>query len=76
MRKQIKLKNYIQLAQLCITRWGDEGVYWVSIGQQKLVLGVVSPYDVLIDITGSAMGISAFMYWKKKVEIWSGDTNP
>ena len=36
----------------CVLR-GDEAVYWVSIGQHWLVL---SQYEVLIDVIGSAVG--------------------
>ena len=42
---------------------GDEAVYWISIGQQWLVLSqyevdrVLRRYQMLIDVTGSLEGI-------------------
>ena len=56
---------------------GDEAVYWVSIGQQSLVLGGTEPvrrYRLISDNTGSASGLYAFIYWEK-VEILSGVTD-
>ena len=38
---------------------GDEAVYWVSLGQQWLVLGDT---DAVIDIIWSVEGIGAFIY--------------
>ena len=56
-------------------------MYWVSIGQQSLVLGGTEPvrrYRLISDNTGSASGLYAFMnsYIEKKVEILSGVTDP
>ena len=32
-------------------------------------------YHLAIDVTGSVEGFYAFIYWEKKVEIWSGVTD-
>ena len=42
-------------------------MYWVSIGQQWLVLGgtdsvLLSQYEAVIDVIGSVEGIDAFIY--------------
>ena len=42
---------------------GDEAVYWVSIGQQWLVLGGTETlYEAVVDVIGSVEDIDAFIY--------------
>ena len=43
---------------------GDKAVYWVSIGQQWLVLGgtVLSHYEAVIHVIESEEGIDAFIH--------------
>ena len=70
------------MSQLVLTRssWlncalqDDEAVYWVSKGSNGWYLVVLSQYEVIIDVTGSAECTYAFIHWKK----WksSGVTDP